>query len=56
MPSMYAIVVPFASAVIGAIAGAAVSWLALVRTTKNEWKRKQAQARRALQVEMLMNA
>lgn len=52
----YAVWVPFVAAILGAIVGAAISWWALAWSTENERKRKKAQARRALQIEMLMNA
>lgn len=48
--------VPFGAALLGAVAGAGISWRALAWNAGKEWKRRQAQARRALLVEMLMNA
>lgn len=53
---MQAAWVPLVSALAGAVVGAGISWLALVWNAKNELKRMQAQARRALQIEMYMNA
>jgi hypothetical protein len=47
---------PLASALGGAVVGAAISWRALAWNTKKEVQRRQARARRALQIEMYMNA
>lgn len=52
----YAVWVPLVAALLGAMVGAGISWLALAWSTKKEWKRRQAQARRALQIEMFDNA
>jgi hypothetical protein len=52
----YAVLVPLVAAIIGALVGSFISWRALAWNTEREWKKRQAQARRALQVEMLMNA
>jgi hypothetical protein len=38
------------------VAGAGISWRALAWNAEKEWKRKKAQARLALQVEMYLNA
>ncbi|MHB8253869.1 MAG: hypothetical protein ACYDEV_09260 [Acidiferrobacter sp.] len=52
LSSVHMVWIPLASALVGAVIGA---W-AVFRNTKREWRRKQAQARRALQIEMYMNA
>ena len=48
--------VPLGAALLGAVAGAGISWRALAWNAEKEWKRKKAQARLALQVEMYLNA
>lgn len=47
--------VPFGAALLGAVAGAGISWRALAWNAGKEWQRRQAQGRRVLQTEMLMN-
>ena len=52
----YAVWVPLVAAIIGALVGGFISWRALAWNTEREWKKRKAQARRALQVEMYANA
>lgn len=56
MSSVHMVWIPLASALVGAVAGAVIGAWAVFRNTKEEWRRKQAQARRALQIEMYNNA
>ena len=56
MSSVHMVWIPFGATLAGAVVGAAISWWALARNTKEGLRRKQAQARRALQIEMYNNA